>query len=109
MGTALGWPAGTGTQRQLHQHDVEPATELVTNGGERTAGAEARAAMQRNRGALRRVADDGNHAAEARIGGTTNQRRKQGPAQPATLRLRRNVHRILDREPVRRTQPASVP
>src|SRR5205807_227859 len=84
----------------LHHHGVEPAAELEAD---ILAGAdhlEAGRAVHADRGDVGGIADDGHHLAEAALFRLRNQLLHDQLAQPAALRLRIEIHRVLDAEAI---------
>ena len=93
-------------ERPLHQHGVEPAAEFPSNRFERSNHSKAQGCVQRDRGMLGRIADDGDHLSEAARLGFGDHSIEQQTAQALPLRVRSNVDGIFDCEAVRR--PRSI-
>jgi hypothetical protein len=75
----------------LHQHAVEPAAKFESDRIERSDQPEAGCFMQRDRGRVCRVANDGDHLSIAARFRLVDQSIKQQATQPAPLRAGRNV------------------
>src|SRR5258708_6012125 len=84
------------SQRALHQHAVEPAAELEADIVEGADQAEACGTVQLDRARIGGIPDDRDHLAEAALLRCDDQLLEQRAADSPTLRLRRDIDRVLD-------------
>src|ERR1043166_9655340 len=94
--SAGGRGAVAGTERALHQHDVEPAAEFESGRLQRADHTEAQRAVEPDRGRVAAVADHGDHLAEAAALARFEQRLEQRAADALTLAAGLDVDRVLD-------------
>src|SRR5262249_22244291 len=83
-----------------NQTAAAPASKLESHILERAAQPEAARAMQLNRTEICRISDHGNHLPKLASLGLLDQPLEQRATDPAPLRLRRYIDRILDAESV---------
>src|SRR5439155_14444135 len=84
------------------QHAVKPTVELETDRVESADEAKGAGAVKRDRGGLRRIPDHRDHLPEAARLRVVEQALEQRASDAATLRLRRDIDRILDSETIGR-------
>src|ERR1043165_9811664 len=85
-----------GTERALHQHDVEPAAEFESGRLQRADHTEAERTVEPDRGLVAAVADHGDHLAEAAALARFEQRLEQRAADALTLAAGLDVDRVFD-------------
>src|SRR5690349_12772216 len=93
-----------GPERSLHQNAVEPTPELEADIVEGADQAEAGGAMQLDRADVGGIADHCDHLPKSGQLGLADQPVEERAADPATLRRRGDVDRILDRPAIGRSR-----
>src|SRR5207237_1862518 len=93
-----------GSERSLHQNAVEPTAELEADVVEGADQAEAGGAMQLDRTDVGGIPDDRDHLPKSAAFSLDDQPVEECAADPAALRCRGDVDRILDAPAIGRTR-----
>src|SRR5579875_2923791 len=93
-----------GSERALHQHDVDPIAELEADRRQQADADEAERLVQPDRRPLLAPADHRHHLPIAEPAAAPDQIGQQGPTDAAADLVRRDIDRILERETVGRAR-----